>query len=138
MAPSSCGMWEAASAWLDERCHVWPRIRTSKPWGAEVELENLTTQPQGGPSHQIFKYTDMKVSSIMSFENCWECNYPFFLPAKCIDISFMNTQGNVWDCGNLKALIRAFVCIGGISALWTEESQDFPWTVTLGSSVMHK
>ena len=22
VGPSSCGMWDAASAWLDERCHV--------------------------------------------------------------------------------------------------------------------
>ena len=25
VGPSSCGMWDAASAWLDERCHVCPQ-----------------------------------------------------------------------------------------------------------------
>ena len=30
---SSCGMWDAASAWFDEQCHVRAQIRTNETLG---------------------------------------------------------------------------------------------------------
>ena len=52
MGPSSWGMWDAVSAWLDEQCHV--RAQDSelvKPWAAEAEHTNPTIQPWGRPLH---------------------------------------------------------------------------------------
>uniref|UniRef100_A0A9L0RV85 Phospholysine phosphohistidine inorganic pyrophosphate phosphatase n=1 Tax=Equus caballus TaxID=9796 RepID=A0A9L0RV85_HORSE len=50
VSPSSCGMWEAASAWFDEQCHVRaqdPNQRNTGPPAAE--RGNLTAQPRGQP-----------------------------------------------------------------------------------------
>ena len=50
VGPPSCGMWDAASAWFDEQCHV--RAQDSNQWNTglpEVERENLTARPRGQP-----------------------------------------------------------------------------------------
>ena len=47
---SSCGMWDAASAWFDEQCHV--RAQDSNWWNPgppAVERANLITRPRGQP-----------------------------------------------------------------------------------------
>ena len=50
VGPSSCGMWDAASAWFDEQCHVrtqdWNQRNTGPP---TEECVNLTTWPRGQP-----------------------------------------------------------------------------------------
>ena len=47
VGPSSCGFWDATSAWPDERCHVCAQDPNRvKPWTAEV---NLTTRPGASP-----------------------------------------------------------------------------------------
>ena len=49
---SSCGMWDAASAWSDEQCHVRAQDSNQQNTGPPaVERANLTTRPQG-PHHQ--------------------------------------------------------------------------------------
>ena len=59
VGPSSCGMWDAASAWFDEQCHVRAQDsnqRNTVPPAAEHV--NLTTrppgQPQGGADFWVF------------------------------------------------------------------------------------
>uniref|UniRef100_A0A9L0TPM7 Calcineurin like EF-hand protein 1 n=1 Tax=Equus caballus TaxID=9796 RepID=A0A9L0TPM7_HORSE len=50
VGPSSCGMWDAASAWFDEQCHV--RAQDSNQRNTETpaaERATLTTQPRGQP-----------------------------------------------------------------------------------------
>ena len=42
-------MWDAATAWLDERHRSMAGIQTREPWAAEAEHANLTTMPQAGP-----------------------------------------------------------------------------------------
>ena len=44
VGPSGCGMWDAASAWFDEQCHVC--AHDSLP---AAERTNLTAWPQGQP-----------------------------------------------------------------------------------------
>uniref|UniRef100_F7DUD7 SPT20 homolog, SAGA complex component n=1 Tax=Equus caballus TaxID=9796 RepID=F7DUD7_HORSE len=51
VGPSSCGMWDATSAWPDEWCHVHPRpgSKPAKPWAATVEQgseQGSTSQEQ--------------------------------------------------------------------------------------------
>src|SRR3712207_6993902 len=53
---SSCGMWDAASAWFDEQCHVCAQDSNQRNTGAPaVERANLTTQPRGQPQTSVFK-----------------------------------------------------------------------------------
>ena len=52
--PSGCAMWDAASAWLDGVLGLHPGSKLVKPWAAEAECVNLTTQPQGQPIDLIF------------------------------------------------------------------------------------
>ena len=50
VGPSSCGMWDAASAWFDEQCHLRAQDsnqRNTVPPAAECV--NSTTQPWGLP-----------------------------------------------------------------------------------------
>ena len=48
---SSCGMWDAASAWSDEQCHVRAQDLNQQNTGPPAaERANLTTRPQGQPS----------------------------------------------------------------------------------------
>ena len=50
VGPSSCGMWDATSAWPDEQCHV--RAQDSNQWSSgppAAEHTNSTTQPRGQP-----------------------------------------------------------------------------------------
>ena len=59
VGPSSCGMWDAASAWLDEWCHVCaqdPNQWNPGPLKWRV-LKNLTTWPWGQlPHNEFFDY----------------------------------------------------------------------------------
>ena len=64
MGPSSCGMWDAASAWLDEQRHVRTQDSNQQNTGPPaVERVNLTTRPQGQP--QFFPF--LSYSLINSF-----------------------------------------------------------------------
>src|SRR3712207_3496904 len=43
-------MWDAASAWLDERCHVRAQDSNQRNTGPPAaECANLTTRPRGQP-----------------------------------------------------------------------------------------
>src|SRR3712207_7548579 len=45
---SSCGMWDAASAWFDEQCHVHAQDLNQRNTGPPAaECANLTTLPWG-------------------------------------------------------------------------------------------
>ena len=46
----SCGMWDAASVWLDEQCHVHAQdSNPQSPGPPAAECANSTTQPRGRP-----------------------------------------------------------------------------------------
>ena len=50
VGPSSSGMWDTASAWFDEQCHVRAQdLNQRNPGPPAVECANLTTRPQGQP-----------------------------------------------------------------------------------------
>ncbi|XP_070092719.1 uncharacterized protein [Equus caballus] len=50
VGPSSCGTWDAASAWLDEQCHVRAQDSNQRNTGPlAAERANLTTRPRGQP-----------------------------------------------------------------------------------------
>ena len=50
VGPSSCGMWDAASVWLDEQCHVHAQDSNQRNTGPPAaEHTNLTTWPRGWP-----------------------------------------------------------------------------------------
>uniref|UniRef100_A0A9L0KEG4 Apoptosis antagonizing transcription factor n=2 Tax=Equus asinus TaxID=9793 RepID=A0A9L0KEG4_EQUAS len=47
---SSCGMWDTASAWSDEQCHVRAQDSNQRNTGPPAaERMNLTTRPRGQP-----------------------------------------------------------------------------------------
>ena len=47
---SSCGMWDAASAWSDEQCHVRAQDLNQRDTGPPAaECANLPTPPRGQP-----------------------------------------------------------------------------------------
>nr|XP_044617552.1 craniofacial development protein 1 isoform X2 [Equus asinus] len=53
-AGSGCGMWDAASAWFDEQCHVPAQDLNQRNTGPPAaECANLTTRPRGRPQHTI-------------------------------------------------------------------------------------
>ena len=48
VGPSSCGMWDAASVWFDEQCHVRTQDSNQRNTGLPAaEHANLTTRPPG-------------------------------------------------------------------------------------------
>ena len=50
VGPSSCGMWDATSAWFDEQCHVHAQDSNQRNTGPPAaERGNLTTRPRGQP-----------------------------------------------------------------------------------------
>ena len=51
VGPYSCGMWDAASAWFDEQCHVHAQDSDQGNTGLPAaEHANLTTRPRCQPS----------------------------------------------------------------------------------------
>ena len=51
----SCGMWDAASAWFDEQCHVRTPDSNQRNTGTPAaERANLTTRPRGQPPEKYF------------------------------------------------------------------------------------
>ena len=55
VGPSSCGMWDAASAWFDEQYHVRAQDSNQRNSGPPtVECANLTTRPLGQPLPSSF------------------------------------------------------------------------------------
>ena len=53
VGPSGSAMWDAASAWPDEQCHVRDLgSELVKPWATEAERTNLRTRPRGRPPAQ--------------------------------------------------------------------------------------
>ena len=54
MGPPSCGIWDAASAWLDEQCHVRAQDSNQRDTGPPAaERTNLTTRPRGQPQQRL-------------------------------------------------------------------------------------
>src|SRR3712207_1540984 len=50
VGPSSCSMWDAASAWLNEQCHVRAQDSNQRNTGPPAaERTDLTTRPRGQP-----------------------------------------------------------------------------------------
>ena len=55
VSPSCCGMWDAASAWYDEQCHVLAQDSNQQNTGPPAaEHANLTSRPRGQPPAQRF------------------------------------------------------------------------------------
>ena len=54
VGPSSCGTWDAASAWPWEVPHPCPGFELAKSWAAQAEHTDLTTQPWGWPPKITF------------------------------------------------------------------------------------
>uniref|UniRef100_A0A9L0TM58 Nuclear valosin-containing protein-like n=1 Tax=Equus caballus TaxID=9796 RepID=A0A9L0TM58_HORSE len=55
VGPSSCGMWDSASVWLDEQCHVRAQDSNQRNTGPPAaERANLTTRPRGQPPKTFF------------------------------------------------------------------------------------
>uniref|UniRef100_A0A8C4PRE4 E1A-binding protein p400 N-terminal domain-containing protein n=1 Tax=Equus asinus asinus TaxID=83772 RepID=A0A8C4PRE4_EQUAS len=55
VGPSSCGTWDAASAWFDEQCHVRAQDSNQRNTGPPAaERANLTTWPRGQPLLSFF------------------------------------------------------------------------------------
>ena len=49
-------MWDAASAWSDEQCHVRPQDSNQRNTGPPAaERTNLTTRPWGQPQYAFLK-----------------------------------------------------------------------------------
>src|SRR3712207_9146436 len=54
---SSCGIWDAASAWSDAQCPVRaPDSHRRNPGPPAVERANFTTRPRGQPLFCVFFY----------------------------------------------------------------------------------
>ena len=70
VGPSSCGMWDAASAWFDEQCHVRAQDSNQRNTGRlAAEHANLTTRPQGQPQEiSSFEYKQSNYSSLTTME----------------------------------------------------------------------
>ena len=49
MGPSSCGTWDATSAWLDERCHV--HAQSPNWWNPGPRKRSVGTEPLGHRAH---------------------------------------------------------------------------------------
>src|SRR3712207_6933106 len=65
---SSCGMWDAASAWSDEQCHVRAQDSNQRNTGPPAaERANLTTGPRGQPQETEFLACP-KISSLSRSE----------------------------------------------------------------------
>ena len=85
VGPPSCGMWDAASAWSDEQCHVHAQDSNQRNTGPpSAECTNLTTQPQDQPQF------------IVLFDECGagagsQGGYPYFINflPKLFPISFL-------------------------------------------------
>ncbi|XP_070340015.1 queuosine-tRNA galactosyltransferase isoform X9 [Equus asinus] len=61
VGPSSCGMWDTASAWFDEQCHVCAQDSNQRNTGLPAaERTNLTTWPRGQPLHNILEKTKLQ------------------------------------------------------------------------------
>ena len=57
VGPSSCGVWDAASAWFDEQCHVRAQDSNQRNTGPPAaERTNLTTRPWGQPRILLIFY----------------------------------------------------------------------------------
>ena len=57
VAPSSCGMWDTASAWFGEHCHVRAQDSNQRKTGLPAaERANLTTRPRGQPLQQTYYF----------------------------------------------------------------------------------
>ena len=54
VSPSSCGMWDTASAWFDEQCHVRTQDSNQRNTGPPAaEHVNLTTRSRGQPPPRL-------------------------------------------------------------------------------------
>ena len=73
---SSCGMWDAASEWSDEQCHVRAQDSNQRNTGTPAaEHPNLTTRPQGQPlknnnfdNHPHMRVPLWKSESLVKFQ----------------------------------------------------------------------
>ena len=77
VGPSSCGMWDAASAWFDEHCHVCAQDLNQRNTGhPAAEHTNLTTQPRGQPLLSCCRFKILTQAVLnkygLSFLN-WQC-----------------------------------------------------------------
>ena len=102
VGPSSCGMWDAASACFDEQCHVRAQDSNQRNTGLPAaELVNLTTRPWGQHLAGLSKFNipgDEKDSSAHS--------PPFYLPRL---LSFYLLKGSKNITGNLNVRTESYL-----------------------------
>ena len=64
VGPSSCGMWDSASAWFSEQCHVRAQDSNQQNTGPPAaELVNLTIQPRASPHLSLTPSTELRTLS---------------------------------------------------------------------------
>ena len=72
VGPSSCGMWDAASAWFKEQCHVCAQDLNQQNTGPPaVECTNLTTWPRGQPQ-SVQYFTPLQTNKLVCQFHEWE------------------------------------------------------------------
>ena len=94
VGPSSCGMWDAASAWSDEQCHVRAQDSNQRNTGPPAaERANPTTRPRGQPFFDYFWKEEI-------VKNVWGKNmikHCFILPPLIVLLLSSFTRSTV-DC----------------------------------------
>ena len=85
VSPSSCGMWDAASAWFDKQCHVRAQDSNQRNTGPPAaEHANLTTRPWGQPLSRF-----LNVWNYLVFLSYWAL---LWKPHQCKPIADLPTS----------------------------------------------
>ena len=99
VGPSSCGMWDAASVWFDEQCHVRAQDSNQRNTGLPAaEHANLTTRPRGQPPILLFYEGELLGQGILEGEKTaattdttYERNFLLLFPSSqftcCLEIA---------------------------------------------------
>ena len=103
VGPSSCGMWDAASTWFEEQCHVRAQDSNQRNTGPPaVELSNLTTRPRG--QSLDISWLTSKVSRICPLHcKCAEViNYIRVSPKRNVCLILERRKLRAQKCGDSK------------------------------------
>src|SRR3712207_3646434 len=96
-------MWDAASAWFDEQCHVHAQDSNQRNTGPPAaERANLTTRPRGQPQYNsvfdhYFQFTNKQTETA-------DLKFPafsiLFASGAILELSYTNSERKVLSHSN--------------------------------------
>ena len=120
VGPSSCGMWDAASAWFNEQCHVRAQdLNQQNTEPPAVECTNLTARPRGQP--QLSSFFVGEENGAQRSEMIYLRQYSKLMAGTRLEFKIFDSLFTIFpDHPHPRIVIQWFLCVCLQACAWLE------------------